>query len=362
VSADAGGGAKGGRGGARARVAIHGFGRTGRQAFKAIWRNYRDQLEIAAIGIEDMSEVAAAAHLLHYDSNYGRFNEPVSVVDSELRVGETRIPIVAAKQLASLPWSNLDIGIVIEATGVYVDDRMAEGHLEAGADKVVITAPVEQADLQVIYGVNHGDYDPNRHHVISAGSDTTNALAPVVQVLQGRFHVKNAMMTAVRAYTNAQKLLDSNDLDLRRARSAPTSIVPTTTRATTAIGSVFPDMAGRLGGYAVRVPVSTVSILELTAHLGEAATADQLNAAYRDAAEGPLQGILLPRRHPVRHRRRPAHPCHRQPREGERLVRQRVGLLVARCGRHGPRGARLRRQRQWTSEGVSGSTQSVSAP
>jgi glyceraldehyde 3-phosphate dehydrogenase len=275
------------------RVAIHGFGRTGRQAFKAIRNRYRDELEIAAVGIEDMAERASAAHLLQYDSNYGRFGETVTVTDSELRVGEDRIPLVSSEHLSGLPWADLGVDIVIESTGVYEENRLAEGHLEAGANKVVITAPSETADIQIIYGVDHDKYDPRRHDIISAGSDTTNALAAVLWVLQAEFEVKNALMTAIRAYTNAQKLLDASDPDLRRARSAPTSIVPTTTRADKAIGKVFPEMAGRLGGYAVRVPVATVSILELTAELGGPdATDARLNAAFEKAAAGPLSGIL----------------------------------------------------------------------
>ncbi len=274
-----------------ARIAINGFGRTGRQTFKAIWAHHRDRLEVAAIGVEAEEDAAAAAHLLQYDSNYGRFGERVSVRNNELCVGESRIPLVSASSPAKLPWRDLGIEVVIEASGVWVNGPEA-GHLKAGARKVVVAAPTEIADLVVIYGVNHSEYDPVRHHIVSAGSDTTNALAPLLATLRDRFDVRNAMLTAVRAYTNAQKLLDATDSDLRRARSATASIVPTTTRAATAIGTVFPDMAGRLGGYAVRVPVSTVSILELTCHLGEPADATAVNDAFRAAAAGPLAGIL----------------------------------------------------------------------
>jgi glyceraldehyde 3-phosphate dehydrogenase len=274
------------------RVAIHGFGRTGRQAFKTIWQSYRDSLEVAAIGVHDLDDAPAAAHLLQYDSSYGRFGVPVSVSNGHLAVGGERIPLVSAPSPAALPWQSLGVDIVIEATGAYVDNRLAAGHLEAGANKVIVTAPCEGADFTLIYGVNDAGYDPDRHHVISAGSDTTNALAPLVQALRDAFEVRNAMITAVRAYTNEQKLLDSADSDLRRARSAPTSIVPTTTRAATTIGQVFPDMAGRIGGYAVRVPVATVSILELTAELAEAPSAEAINDAFRRAAAGPLGRVL----------------------------------------------------------------------
>jgi len=275
-----------------ARVAIHGFGRTGRQAFKAIWQHYRDRLEVAAIGLQNPEMAAAAAHLLKYDSNYGKFGPSVGIEGPNLRVGDTRIPLVFADELAGLPWGALGVDIVIEATGAHTADRKAAGHLEAGANKVIVTAPSDDADFTMIYGVNQGAYDPGRHHILSAGSDTTNALAPVIQALRSAFEVKNALMTAVHAYTNEQKLIDTADVDLRRARSAPTSIVPTTTRAAKAIGQVFPDMAGRISGSAVRVPVPTVSILQVTSHLGTPASADEINAAFRRAVEGPL-GLVM---------------------------------------------------------------------
>jgi glyceraldehyde 3-phosphate dehydrogenase len=275
-----------------ARVAIHGFGRTGRQTFKAIWQSYRDRLEVAAIGIGDLDDAAAAAHLLKYDSNYGRFGPTVRVHDGELHVDGTRIPLVAADSLAELPWQRLGVDIVIESTGAYVDGRAAAGHLEAGANKVIITAPTDDADFTLIYGVNETDYDPAHHHVVCTSSDTGNCLAPVVKVLADQFELKNALTTAVRAYTNAQKLLDATDHDLRRARSAPASIVPTTTRSAASVVHVLPELAGRLGGYAVRVPVATVSILELTAQLGAPVTSDEVNNAYRRAAAGPLGRIM----------------------------------------------------------------------
>jgi glyceraldehyde 3-phosphate dehydrogenase len=274
------------------RVAIYGFGRTGRQAFKAIWNHYRDRLEVAAIGLQDTRDMQAAAHLLKYDSNYGRFAPAVRAEEDSLRVDGTRIPLVAAPALAQLPWGDLGVDIVIESTGEYVDNRTAAGHLEAGANKVIITAPTDDADFTLFYGVNGADYDPARHHVVCTSSDTGNCLAAVAKVLDDRFQVHSAMMTAVRAYTNTQKLLDATDQDLRRARSAPQSIVPTDTRAVTSLGKVLPGLARRLAGYAVRVPVPTVSILELTAHLAEPATPDQVNHAYRAAAGGPLAHIL----------------------------------------------------------------------
>jgi glyceraldehyde 3-phosphate dehydrogenase len=275
-----------------ARVAIHGFGRTGRQAFKAIWQYYRDRLEIAAIGLEDPEDASAAAHLLKYDSNYGRFGPAVRVEGDALHVDGSRIPIVAADALAQLPWQTLGVDIVIESTGAYVDGRQAAGHLEAGANKVIITAPTDDADFTLIYGVNEAGYDPAAHHVVCTSSDTGNCLAAVAKVLDEHFDVVSAMMTAVRAYTNTQKLLDATDRDLRCARSAPDSIVPTPSRAVASLGRVLPDFAARLGGYAVRVPVPTVSILELTAQLAGTPTADEVNHAYRRAAAGPLGHVL----------------------------------------------------------------------
>lgn len=275
----------------RARVAIHGFGRTGRQAFKAIWQYHADELELAAVGLENPDDAAAAAHLLKYDSNYGRWGPNVAVANGELQVGAARIPVVSAPTPADLPWQGLQVDIVVES-GTYADSPIVAGHLEAGARKVIISAPSEVADFTMIYGVNEAGYDPKKHHLISTGSDTTNALAVIVKALRDSYEVQNALMTAVRAYTNAQKLVDSTDQNLRRARSAPTSIVPTTTRAAGAIARVFPDMAGRLSGYAVRVPVATVSILELTAQLADTAVAKDVNEAFRRAAAGPLGRVL----------------------------------------------------------------------
>ena len=277
------------------RVAIHGFGRIGRQVFKAIWAHHRADLEVVAIGLErnDEAGVRSAAHLLKYDSNRGVFAHPVRAGADAIFVGGQRIAVVAAPTLAQLPWRQHNVDLVIEATGVYTADRQSAGHLEAGADRVVISAPSDDADFTMIYGVNDADYDPAVHHIVSAGSDTTNALAMVIQALQGKFQIQNAMVTTTRAYTNAQKLLDAPDyVDLRRARSAPTSIVPTTTRAAAAIGGVFPELAGRVSGYAVCVPVPAVSILELVVQLAEPATTDALNAAFREAAKGPLRHVL----------------------------------------------------------------------
>jgi glyceraldehyde 3-phosphate dehydrogenase len=274
------------------RVAINGFGRTGRQALKTIWHQHRDSLSIAAIGLEDIKDVPAAAHLLRFDSNYGRFEAPVSVADCELSVGDWQIPLVAADSLAELPWDDLGIDIVIEASGAYTSGRKAAGHLEAGARKVVITSASDGADFTMIYGVNEDEYDAATHDIICVDTETTNALAVVLRALLGGHSIKNAVVSAVRAYSNTQKLIDATDSDLRRARSAPTSIVPTRSRATTAVSDFVPEMAGRISGYAVRVPVPVVSILELTLQLAEEASAEAINDVLRDAAAGPLGSVL----------------------------------------------------------------------
>jgi len=274
------------------RVAIHGFGRTGRQALKVIWRHHRPALEVAAIGLQRLDEAPAAAHLLRHDSTYGRFDETVVVVDGRLRIGDATVPLVSADTPAGLPWRALGIDVVIEATGAYTAAADARGHLEAGARKVIITAASEHADLTVLYGVNEAAYDPGRHHVLATDTETTNALAVVLSALVGSVPVERALVTAVRAYTNAQKLLDTTDVDLRRARAAPVSIVPTTSRAATAVGLFLPAMAGRLDGTSMRVPVPVVSILELTLRLGEAVAADRINEALRAAAAGPAGHVL----------------------------------------------------------------------
>lgn len=276
----------------RKRVAIHGFGRTGRQAFKAIWNYYPDLLEVAAVGVKEPEDAPAAAHLLKFDSNYGRFGPKVLVVDHELHVGDSRLPIVVAPSPAQLPWRKLGVDIVIDATGAHVSDQLSRGHLEAGARKVVITAPSGDADFTLIYGVNDADYDPGEHDVVSTGSDTANALAVVCRALTRSFDVRGAIMTSVRAYTTTQKLLDRSDDDLRRARAAPQSIVPTGTTAAQAVVGVCPEVSGRLDGYAVRVPVPTVSILELTAHLADPASPETIVSAFREAAEGALGKVL----------------------------------------------------------------------
>jgi len=274
------------------RVAIHGFGRIGRQVYKALWHHHQGEFEVVAVGLADLAQARAAAHLLKYDSNYGRFAPDVRADGDHLLVGDARIPLVAAPTPSGLPWGRLGVDVVVDATGAHASGRLAAGHLEAGASKAIVAAPSEDADVTLIVGVNEDAYDPAAHHIVSTGSDTTNALAPMLRVIDERFGLVGAMMTAVRAYTNEQKLLDATDGDLRRARSAPTSIVPTTTRASKAIGQVMPHLAGRVSGFAVCVPVPSVSVLELTCHFDDEVAAGVINDAFRAAAANGLGRVL----------------------------------------------------------------------
>lgn len=274
------------------RVAINGFGRTGRQALKAIWQGHRADLQLAAIGLQSPDDAPAAAHLLRHDSNYGRFGEDVEVEGDRLRIGELTVPLVAAPSLSQLPWRDLGIDIVIEASGAYTRASDARGHIAAGARKVVITAGSDDADCTVIYGVNHLAYDGRRHHVVATDTETTNAAAVVLSVVAEAFPVERVMVTAVHAYTNAQKLIDATDTDLRRARSAPLSIVPTTTRAASAVGLHVRRLTGLVDGYAVRVPVAVVSVVEMIARLSETADPARINGVLREAAAGALAGVL----------------------------------------------------------------------
>jgi len=253
---------------------------------------YRPGLEIAAIGLARPEDAPAAAHLLRHDSNYGRFGQSVEVADGHLRIGSATIPLVHADAPEELPWRTLGIDIVIEASGAYTTAAQARGHIEAGAAKVVITEHCDDADFTVIFGVNDDRYDRSRHHVLSADTETTNALVVVLSALAAALPVERALVTGVHAYTNVQKLIDTTDVDLRRARSAPLSIVPTSSRSATVVGQFLPEMAGRVDGYSVRVPVPVVSIIEITVKLGDTADPAKINEVLREAASGRLGKVL----------------------------------------------------------------------
>jgi len=273
------------------RVAINGFGRIGRQVLKALLERHPQTLEVVAIN--DLTDAETNAHLFKYDSNYGRYPGTVEVQGDKFLVDGHEIQVLAKPvEPKELPWRDLGVNLVIEATGVFRDER-ARGHLDAGANKVIITAPGKGGeDLTVVMGVNHETYDPHRHHVISNASCTTNCLAPVAYVLHKEFGLEQGLMTTVHAYTNDQRILDLAHKDPRRARAAALSIIPTTTGAAKAVGLVLPELKGRLTGMALRVPVSTVSITDLSALLQRPVTVEDVNKAFQQYAEGELKGIL----------------------------------------------------------------------
>lgn len=275
------------------RVGINGFGRIGRQAFKAIRDYYDGELEVVAAN--DLGSLEMMAHLLKYDSNYGRFDGTVEVRDGNLVVDGKEIRFFAERDPANLPWGDLGVEIVVEATGVFRDGRKAAAHLQAGAKKVIITAPArpaESVDLTVVLGVNDDQYDPEKHHVVSNASCTTNCLAPVAKVIHDSFGIEYGLMTTIHAYTNDQRILDLPHKDFRRARAAALNIIPTTTGAAKALRLVIPDLAGKFDGFALRVPTPTVSIVDFVAVVKEPVTVGKVNDALRAAAEGPMKGIL----------------------------------------------------------------------
>jgi glyceraldehyde 3-phosphate dehydrogenase len=285
------------------RVGINGFGRIGRQVLKAIRDDYPNDLEVVAFN--DIGDLNTMAHLLKYDSNYGRFDGTVEVEGDHLVVDGKRITVFKEADPAAIPWGDLGIAIVVESTGLFTikEDGVnkkgktvkgAENHItKGGAKKVIISAPSQGEDLTIVMGVNDDKYDPDQHHVISNASCTTNGLAPAVKVAHENFNILKGFMTTVHAYTNDQKILDLPHSDLRRARAAAMNIIPTTTGAAKALKLVIPEMDGRLDGYALRVPTSTVSVIDLTVELEKSCTTEELRNAYREAAaKPPLKGIL----------------------------------------------------------------------
>ena len=266
---------------------INGFGRIGRQVFRIL---HERGVEVALIN--DLTDNKTLAHLLKYDSTYGRFPGAVGYDEENLYVDGKAIRATAIKDPREIPWKQAGVGVVVESTGVFTDGEKARAHLEAGAKKVIITAPAKNEDITVVLGVNHEQYDPAKHHIISNASCTTNSLAPVMKVLEEAFGVEKALMTTVHSYTNDQRLLDLPHKDLRRARAAALNIIPTTTGAAKATALVLPSLKGRFDGMALRVPTPTGSISDITALLKREVTAEEVNAALKAAAEGPLKGIL----------------------------------------------------------------------
>ncbi|KGQ21110.1 type I glyceraldehyde-3-phosphate dehydrogenase [Thermus filiformis] len=269
------------------KIGINGFGRIGRQVFRIL---HQRGLEVALVN--DLTDNKTLAHLLKYDSVYGRFPGEVGYDEENLYVDGKAIRATAIKDPAQLPWKELGVGLVIESTGVFTDAEKARAHLEAGAKKVIITAPAKGEDITIVLGVNHEQYDPAKHHILSNASCTTNSLAPVMKVLDEAFGVEKALMTTVHSYTNDQRLLDLPHKDLRRARAAAINIIPTTTGAAKATALTLPQLKGKFDGMALRVPTPTGSISDITALLKREVSAEEVNAALKAAALGPLKGIL----------------------------------------------------------------------
>ena len=271
-------------------VGINGFGRIGRNFYRAIVAAGATDIDV--VGINDLTDTTTMAHLLKYDSILGRFPLPVSAGQGSLTVGGRTIRVTAEKDPALLPWRELGVDIVIEATGYFTDATAARAHITAGARKVIISAPAKNEDITIVMGVNEGDYDSERDSVISNASCTTNCLAPMAKVLDDSFGIERGMMTTIHAYTNDQRILDFPHPDLRRARAAAINMIPTTTGAAKAIGLVLPQLKGRLDGYAMRVPTPTGSATDLTVELKRSATVAEINTAMKVASEGALMGIL----------------------------------------------------------------------
>ena len=272
------------------RVAINGFGRIGRNVLRSAKQSKAEGIEFVAVN--DLTDTATLAHLLKYDSVHGRYPGDVSVSDEGLVVDGETLKVFSERDPASLPWSDLGVDIVVEATGFFTSRDQAAKHLEAGAKKVIISAPAKNEDITIVLGVNEGRYDPDEHHVISNASCTTNCLAPVAKVLTESFGFRRGLMTTIHAYTNDQALLDVPHSDLRRSRAAAMSMIPTSTGAARATALVLPELEGKLDGMAIRVPTPDVSVVDLVAELDQDTSAEAVNAAFREAADGPLKGIL----------------------------------------------------------------------
>jgi glyceraldehyde 3-phosphate dehydrogenase len=271
------------------KVGINGFGRIGRNFFRAIEVSGAD---IQIVGINDLTDTKTLAHLLKYDSILGRFNGTVVAEEGAVVVNGVRIPIFAQRDPASLPWGDIGAEIVVESTGFFTDADSARKHITAGAKKVIISAPAKGEDITIVMGVNEDKYNPATDDIISNASCTTNCLAPMAKAIDDAFGIERGLMTTIHAYTNDQSILDFPHSDLRRARAAALNMIPTSTGAAKAIGLVMPHLKGKLDGYAMRVPVPTGSATDLTVELKKTATRDEINAVVKAAAEGPLKGIL----------------------------------------------------------------------
>jgi len=273
----------------KTKVGINGFGRIGRNAFKAALAKNAD-FEIVAIN--DITNPATLAHLLKYDSCFGRFDGTVEAKEDAIIVNGKEIKILAVRNPEELPWKEMGVEVVLESTGLFTKKADAEKHIKAGAKKVIISAPATDEDITIVMGVNEDKYDPQSHHVLSNASCTTNCLAPFAKVIDEEFGIERGLMTTIHSYTNDQRILDLPHKDLRRARAAAVSIIPTTTGAAKAVSLVLPQLKGKLNGMAMRVPTPAVSVVDIVFELKKKATKDEVNAALKKAAEGPMKGIL----------------------------------------------------------------------
>jgi glyceraldehyde 3-phosphate dehydrogenase len=272
------------------RVGINGFGRIGRQVLRATMERHPGELEVVAVN--DLADPKSNAHLFKYDSNFGVYPGTVQAVEGGIEINGKAIKSISERDPAKLPWGDLGVDLVIESTGFFTNGEKAAAHIEAGAKKVIISAPATNEDKTVVLGVNEDQYDRASHHVVSNASCTTNCVAMLIKVLNDSFGIKHGLMTTVHAYTNDQQILDQVHPDLRRARAAGVNIIPTNTGAAKVVGVVIPELAGRLHGMALRVPVSDGSVTDFVADLERDTTVDEVNAAFKAAADGPLANVL----------------------------------------------------------------------
>jgi glyceraldehyde 3-phosphate dehydrogenase len=272
------------------KIGINGFGRVGRLTLRALNQYHKGKLEVVAVN--DLTDTRTNAHLLKWDSTYGPYPGKVEASEDSIMVDGKKVKVLAERDPAKIPWGSLGVDIVIESTGLFTDATKAAAHLEGGARKVLISAPAKNEDVTIVLGVNEADYKPDKHKIISNASCTTNCIAPVVKVLHNSFGVAKGLMTTIHAYTNDQRLLDTFHKDLRRARAAAVNIVPTTTGAARAVTQVIPELKGRLHGLALRVPTTTVSLVDLVADLEKEASVEEVNKALEKAANGSLKGIM----------------------------------------------------------------------
>jgi len=272
------------------KVGINGFGRIGRLSLRAILEKYPNEIEVVALN--DLVDAKTNASLFKYDSNYGIFDGEVSAEENSIVINGKKIDVFAEKDPANIPWDSKGVEVVLESTGLFTDAVKAKAHIKGSVKKVIISAPAKNEDVTIVLGVNEGDYDPKNHSIISNASCTTNCLAPVAKVIQDSFGIKQGFMTTVHAYTNDQKIQDQAHKDLRRARAAAMNIIPTTTGAAKAIALVVPELKGKMHGLALRVPTSTVSLVDLVVNLEKPATVEEINAKLTEAANGKMKGIL----------------------------------------------------------------------